>query len=195
MFTCGGNPMNLDTEVLSPTWRFAASRLWCRLFAAAAGFLAGSVLPAIVVADAQPASRKRPPNCVIIVADDLGYADLGCQGCKDVPTPNIDTLAAGGVRFTNGYVSCPVCSPTRAGLQTGRYQQRFGHELNPGPPDRADPNFGLSLEEVTLADRLKKAGYVGSDEIRQFIHFHYAEVRLFCRERVGSYFRVGSRYP
>ena len=152
--------MNLDTEVLSPTCRFAAGRLWCRLFAAAAGFLAGSVLPAIVVADAQPAGRKRPPNCVIIVADDLGYADLGCQGCKDVPTPNIDTLAAGGVRFTNGYVSCPVCSPTRAGLQTGRYQQRFGHELNPGPEKSADPNFGLSLEEATLAERLKKAGYV-----------------------------------
>src|SRR4051794_4400882 len=74
------------------------------------------------------------PNIILIVADDLGYADVGCQGIsKDVRTPNIDALAAGGVRFTNGYVSCPVCSPTRAGLMTGRYQQRFGHEFNPGP--------------------------------------------------------------
>ncbi len=105
------------------------------------------------------AENKDRPNFVIIVADDLGYADLGVQGCKDIPTPNIDSMAAAGVRFTNGYVSCPVCSPTRAGLQTGRYQQRFGHELNPGPPLSAEPNFGLPLSEVTLADRLKSAGY------------------------------------
>jgi arylsulfatase A-like enzyme len=93
------------------------------------------------------------------VADDLGYADLGCQGCKDIPTPNIDTLAKNGVRFTNGYVSCPVCSPTRAGLMTGRYQQRFGHEFNPGPAELASANFGLPLTEVTLPARLKAAGY------------------------------------
>ena len=102
---------------------------------------------------------KRRPNIIVIVADDLGYADLGCQGCKDIPTPNIDTLAQNGVRFTSGYVSCPVCSPTRAGLMTGRYQQRFGHEFNPGPVARASSNFGLPLTEVTLADRLKAAGY------------------------------------
>src|SRR5262249_26435375 len=91
--------------------------------------------------------------------DDLGYADLGCQGCKDVPTPNIDTLAQNGVRCTNGYVSCPVCSPTRAGLMTGRYQQRFGHEFNPGPAQQAAKEFGLPLTEKTLADQLKAAGY------------------------------------
>ncbi|MGB9620624.1 MAG: sulfatase-like hydrolase/transferase, partial [Armatimonadota bacterium] len=88
---------------------------------------------------------------------DLGYADLGVQGCKDVPTPNIDSIGTNGVRFTNGYVSCPVCSPTRAGLQTGRYQQRFGHEFNPGPNVVGD--FGLPLSEVTIGERLKKAGY------------------------------------
>ena len=69
---------------------------------------------------------------MIIVADDLGYADVGFHGCKDIPTPNIDALAGRGVRCTNGYVSGPYCSPTRAGLLTGRYQQRFGHEFNPG---------------------------------------------------------------
>lgn len=105
------------------------------------------------------ASASRPPNILLIVADDLGYADLGVQGCRDIPTPHIDSLAVNGVRFTSGYVSAPVCSPSRAGLLTGRYQQRFGHELNPGRPQAAPPNFGLPLEETTLADRLKKLGY------------------------------------
>ena len=108
---------------------------------------------------AWPAPQPRRPNIVIIIADDLGYGDLGVQGCHDVPTPNIDVIAQSGIRFTNGYVSCPVCSPTRAGFQTGRYQQRFGHEFNPGPAQMADPNFGLALNEVTIADRLKAAGY------------------------------------
>jgi len=94
-----------------------------------------------------------------MVADDLGYAELGVQGCKDISTPNIDSLAANGIRFTHGYVSCPVCSPTRAGLMTGRYQQRFGHEFNPGPEDAADPNVGLPLDQATLAERLKALGY------------------------------------
>src|SRR5512145_1294672 len=65
----------------------------------------------------------RKPNIVLFVADDLGYGDLGCYGGRDVPTPNIDALATNGVRFTDGYVTAPVCSPTRAGLLTGRYQQ------------------------------------------------------------------------
>lgn len=101
----------------------------------------------------------RKPNLVIIVADDLGYADLGCQGGKEIPTPHIDSLARNGIRFTSGYVSCPVCSPTRAGLLTGRYQQRFGHEFNPGQAALAGVEFGLPLSEITLADRLKAAGY------------------------------------
>jgi arylsulfatase A-like enzyme len=62
----------------------------------------------------------KKPNILVIVGDDMGYADVGIHGCKDIPTPNIDALAASGVRFTNGYVSGPYCSPTRAGLQTGR---------------------------------------------------------------------------
>ena len=76
------------------------------------------------------------PNILVIVGDDMGYADIGVHGCKDIPTPHIDSLAKNGVRCTSGYVSGPYCSPTRAGLMTGRYQQRFGHEFNPGPtPD------------------------------------------------------------
>jgi len=109
---------------------------------------------------ADSAAPTRKPNIVLILADDLGYAELGIQGCKDIPTPNIDSIAANGVRFTDGYVSCPVCSPTRAGLLTGRYQQRFGHEFNPGPPTKPQPNFGLPFTETTIAQRLKALGYV-----------------------------------
>lgn len=98
------------------------------------------------------------PNILVIVADDLGYADLGFQGCLDIPTPHINSLAAGGARFTNGYVSGPYCSPTRAGLLTGRYQQRFGHEFNPGGTNANEK--GLPLSETTIADRFKEAGYV-----------------------------------
>jgi arylsulfatase A-like enzyme len=116
---------------------------------AAAGFAA----PALFGAPA------RQPNVVLILADDLGYADLGVQGSKDIRTPQVDSIARNGVRFNNGYVSCPVCSPTRAGLMTGRYQQRFGHELNPGPADQAAENFGLPLSETTVANRMKALGY------------------------------------
>ncbi|MBX6316471.1 MAG: sulfatase, partial [Isosphaeraceae bacterium] len=96
---------------------------------------------------------------VLIVADDLGYAELGCQGATDIRTPNIDTIARDGVRLTNGYVSAPVCSPSRAGLMTGRYQQRFGHEFNAiGAQNRQD-GVGLPLSEKTIADRLHAVGY------------------------------------
>lgn len=94
------------------------------------------------------------PNVLFIVGDDMGYADVGFHGCKDIPTPNLDALAASGVRFTNGYVTGPYCSPTRAGLMTGRYQQRFGHEFNPGGNDS-----GLPLTETMIAKRLQDSGY------------------------------------
>lgn len=98
-----------------------------------------------------------PPNIVVILADDLGYADLGAQGSKDLATPHIDSLAKDGVRFTSGYVSGPVCAPTRAGLLTGRYPQRFGFEFNAPEPRAAE--YGLPREEATLAERLKGKGY------------------------------------
>jgi arylsulfatase A-like enzyme len=106
------------------------------------------------------AAAAEKPNVIVIVADDLGYADIGVQGCQDVPTPHIDSLAAAGVRCSSGYVSCPVCSPTRAGLMTGRYQQRFGHEYNPGRVREEGTTFGLPLTEVTMANRFQQAGYV-----------------------------------
>jgi len=95
------------------------------------------------------------PNILLIVADDMGYADAGFNGCRDIPTPNMDALAKSGIRFTSGYVTGPYCSPTRAGLMTGRYQTRFGHEFNP-----SGGKEGLPLTEQTLADRLRSAGYM-----------------------------------
>src|SRR5256884_8948591 len=86
------------------------------------------LLPVLSTGTAFAAER---PNILVILADDLGYADVGFQGCKDIPTPNLDALAKRSVRCTSGYVTHPFCSPTRAGLLTGRYQQRFGHEMNP----------------------------------------------------------------
>ncbi len=123
-------------------------------------FFLSLFLSAIWQANSQ--AQRQPtqkPNILLIVADDLGYADIGVNGCPDVPTPHIDSIAKNGVRFTNGYVSGPYCSPTRAGLMTGRYQQRFGHEFNPGPAGNADPEFGLPLTETTLPARLKELGY------------------------------------
>lgn len=93
------------------------------------------------------------PNIVLFYADDLGYNELSCYGGKYVSTPNIDSIAAGGLRLTQGYVSAPLCSPSRAGLMTGRYQTRFGHENNKMAPG------GLPLSERTLANRLKDLGY------------------------------------
>lgn len=105
------------------------------------------------------AAEGRKPNVIVILSDDHGYSQIGLQGCREVATPNLDSIGKNGVRFTNGYVSCPVCSPTRAGLMTGRYQQRFGHEDNPGPPAVCSPNFGLPLSEKTMADYMKAKGY------------------------------------
>jgi arylsulfatase A-like enzyme len=107
-------------------------------------------------ASAQTEAKPRQPNVLILLADDLGFADVGFQGCKDIPTPNLDELARGGIRCTNGYVSGPYCSPTRAGLMTGRYQTRYGNEFNPG----AVAGHGLAITETTMAERMKAAGYV-----------------------------------
>ena len=126
----------------------------------AAAHLAALVvaLLATLVPVAVAASAPAKPNVLLIVADDLGYHDTGFQGSREIPTPHLDRLAASGVRCTQGYVSYPVCSPSRAGFLTGRYQQRFGYEYNP----RFDPalaDHGLPLTERTIADELRAAGY------------------------------------
>jgi len=118
-----------------------------------------TLLLPLLLASALAASAASRPNVLVILADDLGYGELGCQGfTKEIPTPHIDSIAKNGVRFTSGYVSGPYCSPTRAGFMTGRYQQRYGHEFNPGPGP-SGPGIGLSLKETTIGDRMKAAGY------------------------------------
>jgi arylsulfatase A-like enzyme len=103
---------------------------------------------------AQPAARTNQPNIIVIFTDDHGWADLGVQGARtDIRTPNLDAIAAGGLRAECGYVTAPQCVPSRAGLLSGRYQNRFGVEQN-----------GVSVEpfrsERTIPERLKEAGYV-----------------------------------
>ena len=115
------------------------------------------VFALLVLFAAAVVSAADKPNVIVIVGDDMGYADVGFHGCKDIPTPHLDALAKSGVRCTNGYVTGPYCSPTRAGLLTGRYQTRFGHEFNPGGVQAT--KAGLPLTESTIADRMKAAGY------------------------------------
>jgi arylsulfatase A-like enzyme len=105
------------------------------------------------------AAAESMPNVVVILGDDIGWGEFGVQGKKDIPTPHIDSIATDGVRFTQGYVSGPYCSPTRAGLLSGRYQTRFGHEFNEGGGANPNSKFGLRLDQVTLAKRLKDQGY------------------------------------
>ena len=100
------------------------------------------------------------PNVIVIMADDLGYADVSAYGVNRIPTPNIDRIGLEGVRFTDAYVTAPVCGPSRAGLQTGRHQDRFGFEFNNGPARRdVDENLGLPVDEITIASALKAEGY------------------------------------
>ena len=117
-----------------------------------------SALAALAVA-ATAAAADRKPNVIVFLSDDVGYGEYGFQGNKEIPTPNIDAIAKSGVRFTNGYVSGPYCSPTRAGLMTGRYQTRFGHEWNEGGPAGMNKGFGLPVEQRTIADRMRNLGY------------------------------------
>lgn len=98
------------------------------------------------------------PNIVIVLSDDQGWGDVGFNGCREIPTPNLDSLAQSGVIFDSGYASHPYCSPSRAGLLTGRYQQRFGHECNPGAMGE-DMIAGLPLSETFLSTVLKEHGY------------------------------------
>ena len=121
------------------------------------------------------------PNIILILADDLGYADLGVTGSKDIPTPHIDSLAADGVHFTNAYVASPVCAPSRAGLMTGKHPIGFGFydNLAPVQPGHDPEAVGLPPDQTTLAERLKKSGYttgiVGKWHLGERPQFHPAK--------------------
>ncbi len=103
-------------------------------------------------ADASPQTSR--PNIILIFADDFGYGDAGCYGGSLVPTPNIDRLAAGGVRCTDGYATAPVCAPSRCGIMTGAYNQRFGMQWN---DDRG--KYVIPVDHKLLPEALKAAGY------------------------------------
>ena len=119
----------------------------------AARLVAGS-LALLAWAGGGLAADAAKPNVLILYVDDMGYGQPGCYGGTLATTPHIDALAAGGMRFTDGYVSACICSPSRVGLMTGRYQARTGHDANGGRPGRE-----LAKSETTLAERMKAAGY------------------------------------
>ena len=103
-------------------------------------------------------NEEQPPNVIVIISDDQGYADVGFHGSEEIFTPNIDRIANNGVIFSEGYVSYAVCSPSRAGLITGKYQNRFGYTRNILLAPK-DSTMGLPLTEQTLPDVLRKANY------------------------------------
>lgn len=118
------------------------------------------VLASLLAIAGEGLSQSDPPNIVVLLADDLGYGSVSWYG-SEIPTPNIDSIAASGVGFTSGYVTAPVCNPSRPALMTGRYQQRWGKELNSqtvGPVGAAPKS--LPRRETTIATALKRAGYV-----------------------------------
>ncbi|MGM8361979.1 sulfatase-like hydrolase/transferase [Flavobacterium sp. ARAG 55.4] len=107
---------------------------------------------------AQKKNRQKP-NIIVILTDDQGWADVGFNGATDIPTPNLDRIAKEGTIFSNGYASHPYCSPSRAGLMTGRYQARFGHDCNIADDGVDNPTVGTPLSEKMIAEALKEQGY------------------------------------
>ncbi|MFS4416936.1 sulfatase-like hydrolase/transferase [Maribacter sp. 2307ULW6-5] len=174
--TCPGAAWGIGRIFKGPE---GAARFWCSRPVGALAlfcFLAGGHF----LAYAQTANGKgrQKPNVILILADDLGYADLGLTGSKQLKTPHLDALAKNGVFFSQAYVSAPVCSPSRAGLLTGINQVSFGHDNNLGGNQPGfDPDFlGLPLSQKTIADHLSELGYVcgliGKWHLGDTEHFH-----------------------
>jgi arylsulfatase A-like enzyme len=121
-------------------------------------FAVGILVSVVPVEEMEAQRNQERPNIILILTDDQGWCDVGFNGSRDILTPNIDNLARQGVVFTCGYVSHPYSSPSRAGIMTGKYQQRFGHEYNvPYEPD--NDKMGTPTDEVFIAQLLKKTGY------------------------------------
>jgi arylsulfatase A-like enzyme len=129
------------------------------------------LIPVVITLSCSTRPETPKPNFIFILVDDLGWADLGCYGSTFHETPNIDRLAAGSMRFTNAYAACPVCSPTRASIMTGKYPARTGiTDWIPGRQSNAEPQHSdmlisrdfeleMKLEETTIAEALKRVGY------------------------------------
>ncbi|MCB1069150.1 MAG: sulfatase-like hydrolase/transferase [Verrucomicrobia bacterium] len=124
-------------------------------------FLLPPIAATLFLACTVGASTVTKPNLVIILTDDQGYADVGFNGCTDIPTPHIDSIADLGGRFSNGYVTHPVCGPSRAALLTGRYQGRFGFNTNPSV-DPDNPDVGIPHDQKNIAEVLSKVGYTSA---------------------------------
>ncbi|WPR71111.1 sulfatase-like hydrolase/transferase [Flavobacterium sp. NG2] len=107
----------------------------------------------------QAQNKQQKPNIIVILTDDQGWGDVGFNGATDIPTPNLDRIAKEGVIFSNGYVSHPYCSPSRAGLITGRYQARFGHDCNIADDGLNNPTVGTPLSEKMIPEALREQGY------------------------------------
>jgi arylsulfatase A len=137
-----------------------------------------------LVASALPARANDRPNIIILFADDLGYADVGSFGAKGFKTPNLDRMAAEGIRFTSFYTGCPVCSGSRAALMTGRHYQRVGVPAVMFPGNKN----GLNPEEITIAELLKKLGYVTI--IIGKWHLGHLPMYLPTRHGFDSYFGI-----
>ena len=118
-----------------------------------------TALVAVTLCGAVPLMASDRPNIVLVLADDLGYGDLGCYGSKTNLTPNIDRLARQGLRFTDFHSNGPMCTPTRAAMLTGQYQQRFGSKFDGAISGKTTRDHGLPLEAVTIAEVLKTRGY------------------------------------
>jgi arylsulfatase A-like enzyme len=140
------------------------------------------------------ANKQDRPNVIIILTDDQGYADVGFNGCKDIPTPNIDRIAKNGVVFSSGYVSYAVCAPSRAGLMTGRYQDRFGYSRNPLYRP-FDPTIGLPVTEQTLPELLQQSGYntMGIGKWHLGVHQQFRPLKRGFNEFFG-FLGGGHRY-
>jgi len=132
-------------------------RVLTSLLLGTAALLCAPASSARVAPPSAPARAAQAPNVVVILVDDLGWPDVSAYGGKDVPTPNIDRIAASGAAFSNGYVAASVCAVSRAGLLTGRMPMRFGFTYNIN--DEGDEGAGLPTSEKTIAERLKPLGY------------------------------------
>ncbi len=147
-----------------------------------------SIFAITIVLFTLPSPTLALPNIVFIMADDLGYGDLGCYGSAINETPNIDALAASGLRFTDFHSSGPMCTPTRVATLTGMYQQRFGPKFDGAISGVRDYDSGLPLEAITIAELLQENGY----STGCFGKWHLGYKPLFFRSIKGSTNFAGS---
>ena len=113
----------------------------------------------LILGFALMSQAAKQPNIIVLLADDLGYGELSCQGNSEIPTPHIDSIAKNGIRFTQAYVTGANCSPSRAGFLTGRIPTRFGYEFNPIGHKNELPGVGMPKNEITIAEMLHEVGY------------------------------------